>query len=542
MKYVSGPYFEPDFDPLLYRFGTPGVVVDNETREDCTLVKVDSVNRDGVLLEMVQLLTDLDLVISKSYISSDGGWLMDVFHVTDQMGRKLTDPSLPEFIQRALVPCQRPGGNGPSPRFTTCLGNVVGPGGPDVSDCAALEFTVHDRPGLLSSITQVLADNGCHVASGQAWTHSGRAAGVLYVTTAGGGAAAEAAAPAPSRWEHIEGLVDAVMGAREKLTGERHWVSMSAPVEGRVHTERRLHQLMHDDRDYESGPAATPVDEEHFSMGDKAATTARLARRVETRVSIESWEERGYAVVKMTSRDRPKLLFDTVCALTDMHYVVFHATVGSQGPLAIQEYYIRHKDGRTVDSNAERQKVSRCLVAAVERRASHVRLIIAILHFSPVGYSYARRHGRSLTMFPQGAKVEVRAADRSGLLSDFTRMLREHGLSLLRVELKRRKDEAIGTFYLVTDAGGEVRAEALHAVRARVGKVGISFEVAKDAPGWPPVRKTSVPAPPAEAAPAVATPAAPPAAEGQERPRSSLGSLLWSHLGKLSNNFGYIKS
>jgi hypothetical protein len=39
--------------------------------------QVDSVNRDGVLLEMVQLLTDLDLVISKSYISSDGGWLMD---------------------------------------------------------------------------------------------------------------------------------------------------------------------------------------------------------------------------------------------------------------------------------------------------------------------------------------------------------------------------------------------------------------------------------------------------------------------------------
>lgn len=41
------------------------------------LSQVDSVNRDGVLLEMVQLLTDLDLVISKSYISSDGGWLMD---------------------------------------------------------------------------------------------------------------------------------------------------------------------------------------------------------------------------------------------------------------------------------------------------------------------------------------------------------------------------------------------------------------------------------------------------------------------------------
>lgn len=44
---------------------------------DFFVFQVDSVNRDGVLLEMVQLLTDLDLVISKSYISSDGGWLMD---------------------------------------------------------------------------------------------------------------------------------------------------------------------------------------------------------------------------------------------------------------------------------------------------------------------------------------------------------------------------------------------------------------------------------------------------------------------------------
>ncbi|KAM0841543.1 hypothetical protein ACQ4PT_058969 [Festuca glaucescens] len=523
MKYVSGPYFEPDFDPVLDRFGTPGVVIDNETREDCTLVKVDSVNRDGVLLEMVQLLTDLDLVISKSYISSDGGWLMDVFHVTDQIGRKLTDPSLPEFIQQALVPSHRPG-NGPSPKFTTCLGNVVGPGGPDLSDCACLEFTVHDRPGLLSSITQVLVDQGCHVASGQAWTHSGRAAGLLYVTTT-----ADAAALHPSRWARIERLVGAVVDARENVPGERRWVCMSAPVRGRVHTERRLHQLMHDDRDYERGPAPTPVDEELLSMVDRAATTTALsalrARAAETRVTIDNWEERGYAIVKMTSRDRPRLLFDTVCALTDMQYVVFHATVGSQGPLAIQvyhtarheslcpwvgatsddivvsmdatqEYYIRHKDGRTVDSSSERHKVSRCLVAAVERRGSH------------------------------GAKVEVRAADRPGLLSDFSRTLGEHGMSLLRAELKRQKDEAIGTFHLVTDSGGQVRPEALRAVRTRVSDMGISLDIITEAPGWPPVRKTSVPA----------------SATAQERPGSSLRTLLWSHLGKLSNNFGYIRS
>lgn len=485
--------------------------------------------------------------------------------MTDQIGRKLTDPSLPGFIQQALVPFQRRPGHGPSPKFTTCLGNVVGPGGPDVSDCASLEFTVPDRPGLLSSITQVLVDQGCHVASGQSWTHSGRAAGVLYVTMT---AAAEAQPPHQSRWAHIERLVSAVVDARESVSGARRWVCMSAPAPGRVHTERRLHQLMHDDRDYESGPAPTPVDEEHFSMGDVRAATMMLmaarrsgARRgaADTRVTIDNWEERGYAVVKMTSRDRPKLLFDTVCGLTDMQYVVFHATVGSQGPLAIQvrtttllldastimpltltlprltlacawtlqEYYIRHKDGRTVDSNAERQKVSRCLVAAVERRASHVptmSLMSRVFLLLGVPISKMAWHGL------QGVRVEVRAADRSGLLSDFTRILREHGLSLLRVELKRQKDEAVGTFYLVTDSGGEVRPEVVRAVRARVGEMGISLEVAKEAPGWPPVRKTSVPVQPAAAG------------QGQEGSGSSLGSLLWSHLGKLSNNFGYIRS
>ena len=34
--------------------------------------------------------------------------------------------------------------------------------------------------------------------------------------------------------------------------------------------------------------------------------------------------------------DRPKLLFDTVCTLTDMQYVVFHGTIDSDGPKAIQ--------------------------------------------------------------------------------------------------------------------------------------------------------------------------------------------------------------
>ncbi|KAL5709638.1 hypothetical protein ACHQM5_020303 [Ranunculus cassubicifolius] len=39
--------------------------------------QVDNANKHGILLDMVQVLTDLDLIISKSYICSDGGWFMD---------------------------------------------------------------------------------------------------------------------------------------------------------------------------------------------------------------------------------------------------------------------------------------------------------------------------------------------------------------------------------------------------------------------------------------------------------------------------------
>lgn len=40
-------------------------------------LQVDSVNKQGILLEVIQFLTDLNLNINKAYISSDGLWFMD---------------------------------------------------------------------------------------------------------------------------------------------------------------------------------------------------------------------------------------------------------------------------------------------------------------------------------------------------------------------------------------------------------------------------------------------------------------------------------
>lgn len=44
------------------------------------------------------------------------------------------------------------------------------------------------------------------------------------------------------------------------------------------------------------------------------------------------------------------------------------------GSARMQEYYIRHMDGRTLDTEGEKQKVIRCLEAAIERRAARVRI------------------------------------------------------------------------------------------------------------------------------------------------------------------------
>jgi UTP:GlnB (protein PII) uridylyltransferase len=59
-------------------------------------------------------------------------------------------------------------------------------------------------------------------------------------------------------------------------------------------------------------------------------------RQKQTSVTVENCSDKGYTVVNLRCPDRPKLLFDTVCTLTDMQYVVYHATVIAEGPEAYQ--------------------------------------------------------------------------------------------------------------------------------------------------------------------------------------------------------------
>ncbi|GAB4846863.1 hypothetical protein Ancab_025871 [Ancistrocladus abbreviatus] len=473
--FFDRPYVDPEFESLIERIHPARVCIDNDACEDCTLVKVDSANKHGILLEMVQILTDLDLVISKSYISSDGGWFMDVFHVTDQFGNKITDESLLHYIQQALCATRRN-----SKEVQTCPGRQVRPSHVS-TDHTTLEITVMDRPGLLSEVTAVLAELGCHVNAAVAWTHSTRAACIIYVEDQlKGGPTSDLA-----RLAHIQEQLQNVVGAHHQK-GERQSVRLTPPSAGQTHTERRLHQLMADDKDYETCSSCGG------SVGHAEASNCGC-----TCVSIENCEQMGYSMVNMRSRDRPKLLFDTVCTLTDMQYVVFHAAISSKRSIAVQEYYIRHKDGCTLDSDSERHRVAQCLAAAVERRATN------------------------------GLRLDISANDRLGLLSDITRVFREYGLSVSRAEVGTKGEKATGTFF-VTDASGQnVSPETLEAVKKAMDGT---------------IRVTNDSSSASSHTPATITTQTTSSEPDERRKHFSLGGLLWSQLERFSINFGPVKS
>lgn len=229
-----------EFEKLVIRMNPPRVTVDNESDITATLVKVDSANKYGTLLEVVQVLTDLKLTINRAYISSDGEWFMDVFHVVDEEGNKLYDGQVIDRIEQSL------GAGSLSFRATDAETETAAAA---MAQATAIELVGRDRPGLLSEVFAVLTNLRCNIASSEVWTHGGRMAALVRVTGAG-----------DEEEEDCEGVV----------------------------------------------------------------------------VGVEECAERGYTVVNVRCRDRAKLLFDTVCTLTDMQYVVFHGTVIAEGSEAYQ--------------------------------------------------------------------------------------------------------------------------------------------------------------------------------------------------------------
>jgi len=200
-----------------------------------------------------------------------------------------------------------------------------------------LEMTVADQPGLLSEVLAVLAELGCHVATAVAWTHNHRAACILYVDDQVLGRPITD----KKRLSHIQEQLQTLVEARHK-NGEKRSVRLTAPTPLQTHVERRLHQLMLADEDYKTCECCGRSVEGHnhkqqngISNGPDDGMGCECIH-----VSIENCKERGYSMVNIRCEDRPKLLFDTVCALTDMHFIVFHAAITSKCSIAVQVTFL----------------------------------------------------------------------------------------------------------------------------------------------------------------------------------------------------------
>ncbi|XP_020236483.1 ACT domain-containing protein ACR3 isoform X2 [Cajanus cajan] len=337
---------------------------------------------------------------------------MDVFHVTDQQGKKITDSQTIDFIEKVL---------GPKGQNTEGVKSWQGKrvGVHSIGDHTAIELIGRDRPGLLSEISAVLASLQFNVIAAEVWTHNRRIACVLYVNDATNQAMDDS-----KRLSIMEEQLNHILrGCQDDEKVARTSFSM-----GFTHMDRRLHQMLFADRDYESAGVTTTTDVD-------------CAPSFRPKIRIERIVEKGYSVVSVRCKDRAKLMFDIVCTLTDMQYVVFHATISSEGLYASQEYFIRHMDGCTLDTEGEKERVIKCIEAAIQRRVS------------------------------EGVSLELCAKDRVGLLSEVTRILRENGLTVSRAGVSTVGEKGLNVFYVRDDASGNpVDMKIIEALRKEIGQ------------------------------------------------------------------------
>ncbi|KAK9678133.1 hypothetical protein RND81_11G190100 [Saponaria officinalis] len=396
---------EVEYEKLIRRLNPPRVVIDNDSCDYATVIRVDSVNKHGILLQVVQVLTDISLIINKAYISSDGEWFMGVFYASDYYGNKIRSQEVLDYIQKTI--------ESDAPLTASVKESV---GVMPSEEYTSIELSGNDRPGLLSEVCAVLTDLACNVVNAEIWTHNARAAAVMNVTDSLTGRAIID----PKRLLSIKTLLCYVLKGNDDFQTAQ--MRLSPPG---AHRGRRLHQIMLDDGGYEKMETI-----EHTRVEKKYPRP---------NIIVADCPEKDYTVITMRSMDRPKLLFDIVCTLTDMKYVVFHGMVACGTMEACQEFYIRDINGRRIRSEAERERVRQCLEAAIERRAS------------------------------EGLELELRTEDRSGLLSDATRIFRENGLAIRRAEISTTNGEAIDTFHVTDVEGNTVDPIIIESIREQIG-------------------------------------------------------------------------
>ena len=367
-----------EYATLELRVHPPEVSVDNAVDESATVIAVDSANRPGTLVEVVQHLADLGMDTRRCLISSDGGWFVDVFYVTDDRGKKIEDVATQESIRNMLSIKKI------EPESTKSRG----------ASTTAIEVWGCDKPGLLSEITRLLVDNKLDLSNALVWTHKNRFAMILSLGE-------PMKVKEAKELQHY--LMTSLEGAEELAGTGELWIQVKPDVPER-HLERRLHSLMIQNEPMEELEAHSGVDVDIYFENDS-----------------------GYTVVRVESPDRPRLMFDTVCTLSETFVDVIHGCVEVKEGLYSQEYFVKHSNGDCITSEKHMLLLKQHLVASAVRRN------------------------------PTGLKVEVTCQDRVGLLADITKELSKAGLNVTLASAVRGDTPGTSsreTFYVTSASGG----------------------------------------------------------------------------------------
>jgi [protein-PII] uridylyltransferase len=81
----------------------PEVLIDNTLSNEFTVVEVAGLDRTGLLFELTNTLSDLNLDITSAHIATFGEKAVDVFYVTDLTNKKITSPHRHNAIRERLL-------------------------------------------------------------------------------------------------------------------------------------------------------------------------------------------------------------------------------------------------------------------------------------------------------------------------------------------------------------------------------------------------------------------------------------------------------
>jgi [protein-PII] uridylyltransferase len=78
-------------------------LLDNALSQQFTVIEVAGLDRPGLLFELTNTLSDLNLDITSAHITTFGEKVVDVFYVTDLTNKKITSPQRQKAIRQRLL-------------------------------------------------------------------------------------------------------------------------------------------------------------------------------------------------------------------------------------------------------------------------------------------------------------------------------------------------------------------------------------------------------------------------------------------------------